>query len=247
MAFNATAYKITGKLNSNFKEVESYFYLRKTNNELVKANEYLMNKIKFGNTISDSSKIKTTSFYFDSVKNQSALHFVSAKVVSNSLSSQSNYVVLDKGSKNGIHEGMGVVTPGLSMVGIVTETTDQYAVVMSLLHKDSRISGKLLKGGSTGIVNWNGADPDFITINNISKSEKIYKGDTIISSGFSTAFPKGVLIGKIDALYKDLTNNYYKIKLKTTTDFHNLENVLLIENPHQQDVQQALDKIKTQP
>ena len=247
MVFNANIYQMTGRVHSKFKEIESYFYLKKNNEALVKANEYLMNKIKFSSINTDSSTTKKNRSYFDTMQNKSDFHFISARVVSNSLSSQSNYIVLNKGSQSGIHEGMGVVSPGLSMVGIVTGTTDNYAVVMSLLHKDSRISGKLLKGGSTGIVNWNGADPDYITISNVSKSEKVYKGDTIISSGFSTAFPKGVLIGKIDALYKDLTNNYYKLKLKTTTDFHNLENVLIIENQHQKGVQDVIEKIKIQP
>ena len=97
-----------------------------------------------------------------------------------------------------IKEGMGIIDPNSGVVGIVTDVSADYAVVMSLLHKDSHLSGKLLKGGETGTLNWDGKTPNIISLTGIPKSAKVAKGDTIISSGFSTSIPKGMMIGIVE-------------------------------------------------
>ena len=74
-------------------------------------------------------------------------------MVSNSVSAQNNFIVLGRGTAKQLKKGYGVVDLNNAVVGIVTDVSDNFAVVMSLLHKDSKISGKLLKGGETGTVN----------------------------------------------------------------------------------------------
>ncbi len=141
---------------------------------------------------------------------------------------------------------MGVVDPGNSVVGIITEVTDDFAVVMSLLHKDSRLSGKLLKGGETGTLTWDGKVPNIITLTNIPKSAKVAKGDTIITSGFSTTFPKGMMIGTVLEVLAEKSTSNYRIKFKTSTDFYNLQYVYAIDNRDQEAVNDILDKLKQQ-
>ncbi len=246
--FSNTANNLTGGINSKYADIQQYFYLKKTNDSLLKANEFLYNKLKADFSLPDSlPRTYIDSIKIDSLTKYRKYSYMGAKVVSNSVTNQSNYIVIDIGKKNGIKEGMGVINPNNSIVGIVTEVTERYAVVMSLLHKDSHISGKLLKGGETGILTWNGVDPNYISISNISKSAKVVKGDTIISSGFSTAFPKGMYIGFVEALYKESGSNFYKIKFRSATNFNDLQYVYVIESADQQGVKEALDKIKKQP
>ncbi|MEI2748740.1 MAG: rod shape-determining protein MreC [Ferruginibacter sp.] len=132
--------------------------------------------------------------------------------------------------------GMGVVDPNNAVVGIVTDITDKYAVVMSLLHKDSHISGKLFKGGEAGTLNWDGKEPNIITLTNIPKSAKIVKGDSIITSGFSTTFPRGLMIGRVEGIYTEASNNYFKVKFRSAANFYNLQYVYVIENAEQEAV-----------
>jgi rod shape-determining protein MreC len=131
-------------------------------------------------------------------------------------------------------------------VGIITALSSDYAVVMSLLHKDSHLSGKLLKGGETGTLNWDGKMPNSITITGIPKSAKVAKGDTVITSGFSTTFPKGLLIGFVTDVIPEKSTNNYLIKLKTAADFYNLQYVYVIDNKQQEAVKQLLDKVTQQ-
>ena len=246
--FTNTANNLSGGINTKYAGIQQYFYLKKTNDSLLKANESLYNKLKADFSLPDS----LPRTYIDSMKVDSFVKYrkysdLGAKVVSNSVTNQSNYIVLDKGKNHGVKEGMGVIDPNSAVVGIVTEVTEEYAVVMSLLHKDSHISGKLQKGGETGILSWNGVDPNYISISNISKSAKVLKGDTIISSGFSTALPKGMYIGFVEALYKESSSNFYKIKFRSAANFHNIQYVYVIQNADQDGVKDALDKIKKQP
>ncbi len=247
-AFSELSNQYTGAINTKYYNLQKYFYLKNTNDSLIKANELLYNKLKSNYAIPDSlGKSFIDTMRLDSVAQFKKYEFIATRVVSNSISSQSNYLVLDKGTNDQLKVGMGVVDPNKSVVGIITEITDKYSVVMSLLHKDSHISGKLSKGGQTGTLSWDGSEINAITLNNISKSSKIFKGDTIISSGFSTALPKGMTIGYVDKLYKDASSNYLKIKFLSAANFYNLQYAYVIRNFDQDGIQAALDKIKKQP
>jgi len=244
--FSESTRKITGNINKKYSTVYNYFHLRQVNDSLLAANEMLYNKLRENFALPDSlGREFIDTLKIDSLVKFRKFNYIGAKVVSNSLVSQSNYIVLDKGAQSGIREGMGVIDPNSSVVGIVTEVNSSYAVVMSMMHKDSHISAKLKRGGETGILSWDGAEPNAVYINNISKGVKVYKGDTAMTSGFSTAFPKGMLIGRVSSVYKISANNYNKLKLNTTTDFHSLAYVYVIANKDSDSADSLLNKIKT--
>ena len=247
-AFGSITNNFTGKINTNYNNVQQYFHLKQTNDSLIKANELLYNKLSSNFEFPDTAKISVTdTVIVDSIKQYRKIRYISAKVLSNSITLQSNYLVLNKGLNDSLKIGMGVVDPNNAVVGIITEVNEKYAVVMSLLHKDSHISGKLAKGEETGTLNWDGSMVNYITLTGIPKSAKIAKGDSIISSGFSTALPKGLKVGYVDAVFKETSTNLFKIKFKTAANFYNIQYVYVIENVDQEGVKQILDKIKTQP
>lgn len=247
-AFGNTANNITGKINERYSRVQQYFYLRKTNDSLLKANELLYNKLKENFSLPDTGyKIVADTMRLDSLQKIRKYKYLSAKVISNSISGQSNYIVLSRGKLGQLKTGMGVVDPNGSAVGIITEVNDNYAVVMSLLHKDSHISGKLQKGGEAGTLNWDGKEPNIINLTNIPKSAKVSKGDTIITSGYSTSFPKGLLVGRVEEVTRETSSNLFRIKFRTTADFYNLQYVYVIDNTDQQGVEEILNNIKKEP
>jgi rod shape-determining protein MreC len=247
-AFGNMSNQLTGKVNTQYSNVERYFHLKKTNDSLVKANEILYNKLKMDFELPDTTtKTGIDSIRVDSILQYRKYTYLSARVVSNSVSAQNNYIVLSRGKSKNVRVGMGIVDPNNAVVGITTDVTDDYAVVMSLLHKDSHISGKLLKGGETGTLSWDGKEPNFVTLTNIPKSAKIAKGDSVISSGFSTSFPKGMMIGTVEAVYKEVSTSNFKIRLRTSANFFNLQYVYAIDNAQQEAVNQILEKLKKQP
>jgi rod shape-determining protein MreC len=239
--------KVTGKINSRYSNINQYFHLKKMNDSLIRVNENLYNKLKSDFSIPDSAtQLQIDSLKLDSFSTFKKYSYLSARVVSNSVTNQINYIVLDRGKKDNLKEGMGIIDPYGNAVGIIVGVNQDYAIVMSLLHKDSHISGKLYKTGETGTLLWDGKDPETLILSGISKSAKICKGDMIITSGFSTAFPLGIKIGSVTKVYNEKANNNFKIFCKSATNFYNLTYVYIIQNKDQDGVTAMLEKVKGQ-
>lgn len=244
--FSKTANQLTGKVNEKYNSISYYFQLKRTNDSLVAANERLYNKLKNDFDIPDTaSNYLVDSIKVDSMERFRRYHYFPAKVVYNSVAAQNNFIVLGRGASQSIKEGMGVIDHNTGVVGIVTEVSADYAVVMSLLHKDSHLSGKLLKGGESGILNWDGKEPNIISLNGIPKSAKVAKGDTIVTSGLSTSsIPKGMMLGIVQEVKSDKSTNNYLIKFKTSVDFANVEFVFVIDNKQAESIRAILDTVK---
>jgi len=244
-AFGNTANKFTGGINKQYNKIEYYFQLKRTNDSLVKANQVLYNKLRNNFNISDSSdKMVIDSMRIDSVLQFRKFNYLSAKVVANSISSQSNFIVITGDNVHTFKKGMGIVGVNNDVVGIITEINGDYAAVMSLLHKDSKLSGRLLKGGETGTLSWNGEKPNILALNNIVQSAKVTKGDTVITSGFTATFPRGIMIGRVTDVKKEISNSNYKITLKSAADFYSLQYVYAIQSADAEPVKNILEKAK---
>jgi rod shape-determining protein MreC len=244
-AFGHTMNKFTGGINKQYNKVEYYFQLSRTNDSLVKANEVLYNKLRSNFNLPDSAnKLVVDSVRIDSIVRYRKFNYLSAKVVSNSISSQSNFIVINGPNVKTFKRGMGVVGVNNDVVGVITEVDGDYAVVMSLLHKDSRLSGKLFKGTETGTLVWNGVQPNILALTNIPKSAKVAKGDTIITSGLSAIFPKGILIGTVIDVKPETANNNFKITFKSAADFYSIEYVYAIQSIDAEPIKNILDKVK---
>lgn len=243
--FGSTANQLIGNINKRYDNIEYYFQLKKTNDSLMKANERLYNQLAYNFNMPDTNiKQRVDSIRLDSIESFRQFTYLSGKIVSNSVSSQSNFLVLSGNNVSKMRVGMGVVDQSNAAVGVISDVSENFAVVMSLLHKDSKISGKILKTGETGTVTWDGKYPNVLTLNDIPKSTKLTKGDTIITSGFSTFFPKGLMLGRVEEVYQDKSSNNVKVAVKTAANFYNLEFGYAIDNVQQIGIRKLLDKAK---
>ena len=243
--FGHLANGITGKINKQYDNVEYYFQLKKTNDSLMLANERLYNKLAADFQLPDSStREMIDTLRIDSLLQYRRYQYIGAKVVANAVTTQSNFVVLSTSMADSIHVGMGIVDPNRGVVGAVTDVSGDFVVVMSLLHKDSHLSGKLLKTGETGTVSWDGKMPNVVTLTGIPKSTVVHKGDSVITSGFSTIFPKGLLLGRVIEVVKEISTNNVKIQLQTAVNFYNLEYAYAIRNYQQPAIDKLLEKAK---
>lgn len=135
---------------------------------------------------------------------------------------------------------MGVVS-ATGIVGRVINVSENYAVVMSLLHRQSSVSAKIKKTGEVGTVQWDGESPSYVNMTNVPKSVSITKGDTIVTSQYSYLYPQGVMIGTVLEIVNDKASNFYTLRLKPATDFYKLEYVMVVENT-QKDEQKKLEE-----
>jgi len=244
---SAAMNEVTGRINRQYNKIDNYLQLKQTNELLVKDNERLRNLLKQNFENPDTSnKLVTDSIPYDTLGNRRKWLYQASKVVSNSVTAQNNFVMLGRGAGQQLQKDEGVVDPNNGVVGIVTDVSDNFAVVMSLLHKDSKISG-ILKNDPTGggLIIWDGQEPNYLSFTNVRKSAKAKKGDTVITSGITTTFPYGMVIGTIDDIRPDKSTNNYIIKLKSAANFYNLQYVYAIKNYQKDELEKLQEKAKS--
>ncbi|MFM8432940.1 MAG: rod shape-determining protein MreC [Bacteroidota bacterium] len=221
--FNSTN-ALAVKVNSVVSAVAEYINLKATNEALARQNAALKSILPDAYYV-DSALAKT---FNDTVYKQQ-YRFMVAKVVNNSINRRSNYLTLDRGSLQGVKPEMGVICAD-GIVGIVKDVSEHYCSVISFLHKDTRISARVQKNGFIGSMVWEGYDPASGSLMDIAKHVKLAVGDTIVTSSFSTIFPEGIMIGKIQKLDPKTGVNFQDVDVDLSTKFGSLTHVYLIDN-----------------
>jgi rod shape-determining protein MreC len=240
-AFMGVANELTGRVSSKYSNVEYYFHLKKTNESLSSQNERLLNSLKSNIQPPDSlTRIVIDTSKIDTLGTKRRYLWREARVVNNSVSLQNNYITIHRGEKQGVRKDMGVVSPD-GLVGMVVNTSENFAVVMTMLNRQASVSAKLKKTGEIGKVQWDGKSPDYITMINIPKSAQVIAGDSVVTSGYSLTFPPGILIGVITKVLEDKSSNFYTLIVKPSTNFYNVEYVTVVDNL-QKDEQKKLEE-----
>ena len=177
-----------------------------------------------------SKKLGTLILRKDSLEKIRKFYYYPAKVVGNTFTLQKNYIIIERGSKQGIKKDMAAISPEGSIVGVVVEVNENYSTIMSLLHRNSKVSAMLKRDKIAGSIEWDGADPNILVLKNISKSAAPKVGDTVITSPYSSNFPAQLLVGRVTTVIQDPASNFLTLNVKASTNFFNLEYVYLVEN-----------------
>lgn len=227
--FAGIANEATGWVSTKYNNIDYYFHLGETNKALAAENARLRNMLPSSFDNPDSTHIsKADTSFRDTLGRIRKFNFLPAKVVNNSVSEENNYLTLYRGSKQGVNDTMSVIGPD-GIVGKVVFVSDNYCRVMSLLNRNSKVSAMLKKDFYTGDVEWDGKDPGYLVLRKISKSAKVAKGDTVLTSNYST-FPPGLMIGTIAEINVDAASGFYILKIKTATNFYTLQYAYLVQD-----------------
>lgn len=210
---------ISGNMYSALNSVSAYFSLKKDNEVLTEENVRLRNLSNLSYYYSDSTKNYKDSLY----------QFISAKIVSTSVNKPNNFMLIDKGEQSGIEKEMGVISSN-GIAGIVIGTSGNYAIVMSMLHQNTRISGRLKKDGQLVNLIWPGNDYKYCDVIDIPSHIRLQKGDSVITSGNSLIFPEGILIGTIIEQEQNESEELSRALLKFSTDYNSLRYVYAVKN-----------------
>jgi rod shape-determining protein MreC len=222
-AYASASKAISGEIYEKVNNLRVYLSLKETNDALSKENARLRNYLKNNYTVFDTNRI----FIDDSLHHQ-LFRYQEAKVVSNSVNKQLNYITINKGSRNGIRPEMAVIGPN-GIVGIIDGVTANYANIISFLNVNLKISAKLKKSNYLGSASWEGKDYEYCSLTDIPQHVAVSKGDTVVTTGYSEAFPEGVIIGTV-ADFNLRDGNFYHINLKLSTAFKSLSYVYIVDN-----------------
>lgn len=244
-AFFTSANVIVGAVYEVSGGISSYFHLKSVNEDLLDRNMLLEQQI---NNLEKALKERQLdSITINSIKEipQTDYQLFKAHVIKNSLNLADNYITLDKGSLAGIRSEMGVVD-GNGIVGIVYETSPSYSVVISILNSKSNISCKIVGSDYFGYLKWEHGDSQYAYLKDLPRHAEFNLGDTVVTSGFSTVFPEGIMVGTVDDMSDSNDGLSYLLKIKLATDFGKLSDVRVIERKGQLEQQELENKAAKQ-
>lgn len=157
------------------------------------------------------------------------LQLVAAAVISRDYGTWTNTMVIGAGSNQGIKENMAVITPD-GVVGFISDAFSDSARVQLMTDPRTSVGAVVQRPESrvASVVRGNGnmpLEPQFV---NVAKEADILEGDTLITSGFGSIYPKGLYIGKIVSIHMDDSDFVKYAVIEPGVDFSKLEEVFVI-------------------
>jgi rod shape-determining protein MreC len=226
----SSANAVAGKVSEWRSFVESFFTLREANRRLTQRNFYLerqvsqLRRLYYDETDTVSERERRHLAFLEQYKP------IAAQVITNETDRTDNLITIDRGEADGVQVGMGVAC-GNGVVGVVYLTSAHHAVVISVLNShSSRISCAIRGHGYFGVLRWYGGDAGYAYVEDIPRHARFKRGDWVETNGYSSIFPPGVLVGRIDEVYNSRDGLSYKLKVRLSTDFGTLRDVVVISD-----------------
>ena len=239
----STANAVTGKTLETQAAVEHFFSLKRLNGELAHRNVVLEQQLAIYRE--QLSEVRAGSTVCEDSVCSSLASLISAKVVSNTVDRFDNLITIDRGTADGVHTDMGVIS-GTGLVGVVYKTGRHYSIVLPVLNRRSRISCSIRGREYFGYLTWYGGSPIEAYVEDIPRHARFQKGDWVETSGYSSIFPKGVAVGKIIAIYNSPDGLSYSLKVHLSTDFACLRDVFVISDDSFLEQRQLLDSARVE-
>ncbi len=219
---------LSGALYERAANIRQFWNLREKADSIANVNAQLREEIELMKRAAALKAEKDSTYILPDSSRQ--YRYISARIIDNATNGNNNTLTLAKGSKDGIRPRQGVIDDR-GLIGIVRDVSENYATVVSLLHRQIRINAANQRNNSIGVIAWRGNDPTIVKMEDVPKHINLIQGDTIVTSGYSpNRFPSGVMIGTIDTFWLQPGSNYYDIEVKLSNDLNTARYVYVIEN-----------------
>lgn len=223
---------IVGRVYETGSNIGDYFRLRKINEQLADENAMLRQLVA---VTTDTAQCQYNFLNADTV-----YEFLPAKVVNSTVNRPNNYLLINKGSSDGVEKDMGVVSPD-GIVGIVSDVSPHYASVMSLLHSYSTISVRFKSNGQLANLRWGTSNYRYGIIDDIPTHLILNEGDTIVTSSYSYIFPENMMVGTVMELIVEPSGTLNHAKIRFSTDFSALKYVYLIRHTNKDELESLIN------
>ncbi len=224
-----SANAVVGKVYEADAQVKSYFGLSALNADLTQRNLKLEQQVRYLQEALLDKNTDSLTMVNGQMQYLSQFGLIPAKVISSSVDRLDNLITIDKGSDDGVRKDMGVAC-GNGVVGVVYLVSAHYSIVIPVLNSQSNISCTIQRRGYFGYLRWKGGASDVAYVEDIPRHAHFRKHDKIVTSGYSSIFPPGVMVGEIVQVYNSKDGLSYRLKVKLSVDFGNLRDVCVIND-----------------
>lgn len=233
--------RVAGTVDSGLRDFFSVFrsnhWLRLENEELkesLAAAEYWIQQMK---------ELREENLRLGALLEYQTTHsrifdLVVARVIGKDADNWNQTLILDKGSSMGLACDMAVLAPA-GMVGRIIAVTPHTAEVLLLVDRESAIGARVMETRfSPGMVSGTGQD-DLLEMLRVDHDAEILSGQTVITSGYGSIFPKGLMIGTVEDVLPDSNGLTKRATIRPSVDFRRLEEVMVIRGllDHEEDIQ----------
>jgi rod shape-determining protein MreC len=214
---------ITANVYDFQNNVTGYFGLRQTNDEILE---------RTGQLIAENQALRKQLQQYQDLGHYSQdsaeyqYHYVIAHVVGNTINQAENYITLDKGSVDGIHQDLGVADQN-GVIGIVANVSEHYSLVLSVLNPKLRLSVMLKGTESFGSLVWDGKDSRYANLEDLPRNVDYNNGDTIVTTGYTSSFPKDIPVGRVVDTF-DEGGSFLTLQIELFPNFNRLNSVHVI-------------------
>ncbi|MGB1449948.1 MAG: rod shape-determining protein MreC [Flavobacteriaceae bacterium] len=230
-----TSLFFSGIIHQPFNSFSSYLDLSEENERLQRENNTLKNLVldKFNNSeilALEEENLAGPKYWS-----------LPAKLIRNSFTQSKNILVLDKGESDGVTREMGVIgTQGI--IGIINQTSQSYASVLSILNLDVKINAKFKHSNVFGSLYWTGESPESMQLADISVINPVAVGDTLVTGGMSTYFPEGITLGTVSKVNRPSNGGYYDIEVRLINNMTDIKYVYVIGNKNRAEIIELMDQ-----
>ncbi len=218
------------------QKVRGYFSLAGQNEELALENHRLREMIR---EYEDAAKAADISL--QSVARDDGFVYTPAQIIKSGTNSQHNYLILDKGSEDGIVQNSGIIS-SKGVIGIVDAVSRHYSYAISFLNTEVNISSRLGGTGAVGPLAWDGKNTDGAILKEIPLQYRYSPGDTVYTSGYSVIFPPDIPLGTAGdaSIINGATN---EITVNLFQDYTALKFVTIVRNTRAAEIE-ALEQTR---
>ena len=219
---------VSGTVWGSTQNIRHYFSLKKRNDVLAEENHRL--RVRLAEIEAQTGK--TQAYPEDGIAG--GFRYIPATIVKISNNTLHNYMIIGKGSEDGVSKGAGVVT-GQGAVGVIDAVSRNFSYARSFQNFDMSISARLGKEGSAGPMSWSGKGGSKALLKEIPHHVEFVQGDTVYTSGYSSIFPPDIPLGTAGEA-KVVNGATYEIEVTLLEDFSALRYVTVVENTGQNEI-----------
>ena len=233
--FSKGAHAVMGTLWGGTERIKDYFSLKKVNESLALENLEFRTRLARHEAQNEQ---QTQEEVTTDVAGQ--FRYMPATIMKISNNTQHNYMIIGKGSEDGVTAGSGVIT-GKGAIGVIDAVSSNYSYARSFKNHEMNISARLGKEGAVGPMSWDGMSRNGAILKEIPHHVEFEPGDTVFTSGFSSIFPPDIPLGTTGKS-KIVNGATYEIEITLFEDFGSLRHVTIVENLGKDEITRLEDK-----
>ena len=221
---NRASHRTMAFLWGSGETVRSHFQLERLNRELQAENARLQERLRA------YELREVAQEELDRLVTQDTLNsrYTPATVVKMSRNRTHNYIILNKGTADGIRPQSGIISDR-GVVGIVEAVDKHYAYGLTLMNPGMSVGARVGRTEIVAPLSWDGRTTGGAVVRDLAPHYDIAPGDTVSTSGYSSIFPPGIPIGVTGAT-RLVDGSTRQVDVTLFQDFSTVRYVTVVEN-----------------